>query len=312
MFCPKCNTKLKKNAKYCNNCDTKINSIRKHSEWSSFSSNKANQDNDYIRNYIGTDWNQNQFSIPAAIFGPFYLIYRKMHKEAFILIIVYITTYLYTKDTVGIIIRLLLNILTACIINRYYYKQAKKQTELVQKKNEDKEEKEVLQLCRKKGGTNSPKIIIIIFMIYLFIIATTSLEYKTKNIQQTTLQNNEMIYKVSPSTIIKTNHNNYQHLVDEGCYITVTNTKTNKTTKEYLLENKEYYTNYSMNEIIEKQVSDITWNQLYMENKENIQEIYVSKINETIYEIDFRYSKEQECSKKINDILDNIKIIKNN
>ena len=312
MFCSKCHTKLEEKTSYCNHCGKKINSTRKKSEWSSFSSKNKN---DYIEAYIGTNWNPNQISFPAAILGPFYLIHRKLIKEAFILIIIYITTHIYLSDNLGILIRLFTNIIIACTINKYYYYKAIKHVEKIKEKNQEKEKKEQLEICKKKGGTTPYSITVISTILYFVMIAITSLEYKAEPIQskpQTNLQNNEIIYKIPSTAEIKTNHDNYQHIKSNHCYITITSTKTNETEEEYIHSSKKVYIDYKQQEIREKTIKNKKWKILYMKKSDSYQEIYISKINHSIIEISFRYSKEKECEEEIDYILNNTTIKKNN
>jgi len=112
MYCPKCHKKIANNIKYCNYCGHKVSKenthenqvkyskkysnasedIKTHEDLFSYSllysnmyKNKVTSNEDYLKAYIGKNYEiirKEKLSISAFIFGPFYLIYRKMWLSA--------------------------------------------------------------------------------------------------------------------------------------------------------------------------------------------------------------------------------------
>ena len=112
------------------------------------------------------------FSIPSAIFGPFYFLYRKDWSLSIILLICYLASHVYmihnsiTED-IGLLLRLIINIIYAFLFNNRYLSLVDKKIAFIQKTNPDKSKAELIEECKKQGRTLNIGIVLIVFILYV-------------------------------------------------------------------------------------------------------------------------------------------------
>ena len=122
-------------------------------------------DVDYRNAYINTnikDIINTKFSIPALLFGPLYLMYRKMTVLGLILQIFIFYILITMESSVGTAIHLIINIIIACKFREIYLNYVNKQVQNIKAKNPDKSTTELINICKYKGGTKEFKTLIIL------------------------------------------------------------------------------------------------------------------------------------------------------
>lgn len=336
MLCPECHTELDKNERYCKNCGKeqkkkrriskkKLSSIntskiikknkKKKEEKEIKNKNHPKDDSivlttssneDLINAYIGpnADWLKNQnFSILTAFFGPFYLLCRKLWLQALILIVIYIFSHLYLQENIGMLLRVILNILTAAKFKDIYKKEVKNRVEYIEKQNKGKSSEEIMDICKIQGGLLPLIIVIMVFVFYVISIGIllNQERYTAEPEKEETTRRtiNEMNYEITKTMIQKDAYLNYQYYVDHkehgACYTMISSTKTTETTKEYLLDVTSIYDTYVEKEIKEFALFGKNGHFFTMTTGTTKKEIYVVKHNDRIYEIkweDTNYKKE--------------------
>ena len=312
MYCEKCHTKLEKKATVCKQCGKKTNARKKSSFWGSFSYGEQ-LDSQYIKAYIGKNykWFKNSFSIPGALFGPLYCLYRKQWKIGIPNMILLILINLYIPESLSTLLRLIINMIIAFSFNQLYIKDIQKSIEMIKKQNPNTTEEEINKICKKEGKPLNIMMITSIALLYFFLIVIIQNKdiIKLTQTKNTTLTNNHLTYKVPNNIIIKTNYTNYQHLIhkkeNDSCYITVSNQLDSKTEKEYLMDiiNNKYFDKHS--HIKEIEVNEIKWHHVEITSM-NQMDIYVTKKEDTnqIYELSFLSRTNYSCKEDIDIILE--------
>ncbi|MBQ6323269.1 MAG: DUF2628 domain-containing protein [Bacilli bacterium] len=139
-------------------------------QYSNFDSTTITSDIDYIKAYIGdktyktiTD-PKTPLLIPALVFGPLYLFYRKLYIPAIISSILVNFCIFLTNSLLGPC--LIINAIIAKISGKLLLDKATKKVEKIKNKNPDKDSRELLELCRKSGmPLRIGYIIMLIFVI---------------------------------------------------------------------------------------------------------------------------------------------------
>lgn len=282
--------------------------------YSSINKQKVTSDEDYIKAYIGkTDskWFNQQFSIPEAILGPFYYLYRKQFPQAIILIILYIASYRYMGDN-SLFIRFGINIILAFIFNKNYLKEVNRRVNIIKKQNQNATSDELLEKCKRQGGTLTAVQVLAAMAIYFItiIVITTIKSPEIEQVHVEKIDNGIITYTIPEGMITKTYYNNYQHFIkttDNGsCTLTVTNDYTTKEEDIFVKEQvNEYFSEYKQSNIEEMEINQLKWKYIIL-TKDNItRNIYVLKDKNTIYEISF--SEENDaCANDRNIILNSI------
>lgn len=124
-------------------------------EYSNMSNETINSDEDYIKAYVGSYYNQlknEQFNIFALLFGPLYLIYRKLYFKAFIIIFLeFILQNIYSP--LNTFISLVINIYLSLNFKKIYFNEVEKKVSEIRTLNENKTSAEIIKILSKKGGT---------------------------------------------------------------------------------------------------------------------------------------------------------------
>lgn len=288
--------------------------------YSNVSQKQITSEEDYIDFYIGQNaiWIKNQnFSIPTAFFGPFYLLYRKLWTQGIILLILYIGSYLYIGENLGIALRVIINIIMAIRFKEMYLTDVERKVEQIKTQNPDKTSTELLEECKKKGGVlGMGKVIIILFFYFVIVILLTNKEEYTEMIQKEPVSYDKeiynMVYKTNEDMMEKDYYTNYHYYVsrkEKGtCYITIESIITNKTTQDYLKEESDIYEDYTRDNITNFNLKERTGSYQSMTLNTTRKEYYVIKNTNRIYEIEFEDTNYyyNNCGEAIDTIINSI------
>ena len=286
-------------------------------------------DEDYKNAFIGINQNlvKSGFSIFAAIFGPFYCLYRKLWTEGIILLIIYIASYRYLSDNVGMLLRITLNIILAFKFNHLYANEVEKRVQNIKRENQDFTSQEILEACKRKGGTVKIGVIFFFIIIY-FSCITILLLYndvktevetaKTENNTETQIDYNsnydqvyQLTYQTPQETEKRSNSANYKHYSytnENGkCYITIKAHSTGYNETEFLTIMTRPYSNYTHGPIVQEQFNELTWYKKILDNESMYRTYYVLKkdSNSYLYEMEFYSKTEQKeaCREPIDTIM---------
>lgn len=312
-------------------------SNKEHQEQYNYSQSYSNtnvkqitSDEDYKNAFIGINQNfvKSGFSIFAAIFGPFYCLYRKLWTEGIILLIIYIASYRYLSDNVGMLLRITLNIILAFKFNHLYANEVEKRVQTIKRENQDSTSQEILEACKQKGGTVKAGVLFFFVIIY-FTCITILLVYNdvkteietTKNIEkQTETQidynsNYGQVYQLTYQTPKETekrstsaNYKHYSYTNENGkCYITIKAHSTGYNETEFLTIMTRPYSNYTHGPIVQEQFNELTWYKKILDNESMYRTYYVIKKNSNsyLYEMEFYSKTEQKevCKEPIDTIM---------
>lgn len=316
MICPKCQYELEDSANYCSRCGKKLNSTRNTDLWG-FSYRKELQENKFLRAHLGEEdikiFNK-KISILAAIFGPFYMIYRRLWSQGFIIIILYILSYQYLPADIGILFRVGFNLFLGIRFNENYIEEMIVRINRLKKKNPNITEEELLLLCKNTPDTTNIGAIIVLILIYFILLALLqSKGVKLEDqVQEGMIDNNHISYQIPKETIIKTNYNNYQHFSYEEnnkkCYVTIYSQYMTKNEKEYLVDVSNNHSNYKQSNTEEVTINNFVWLQKNFEKTSAYQDFYLMKYPEDgrIYEMRFDTSEKGSCESIKKIILDSL------
>lgn len=315
MICPKCQKELEEDAIYCSKCGTKINSKRNQSLWG-FSYRKELQENEFLKAYLAEETSafKKKVSILAALFGPFYLIYRRLWAQGFIIIILYILSYQYLPTDIGILFRVGFNLFLGFRFNENYVEEVLVRINRLKKQNPNITDEELLLLCKNTPDTTNIGAIIIITLIYFILLAL--LQSKGVKLEEQLIEgsidNNHINYQIPKETIIKTNYNNYQHLSYEEnnkkCYVTIYSQYMTKNEREYLVDVTNNHSNYRQSDIEEITINNVVWLKRTFEKSNAYQEFFLTKYQDDgrVYEMRFDTSEKGSCETIKKVILDSL------
>ena len=112
------------------------------------------------------------FSIPSAIFGPFYFLYRKDWSLSIVLLICYFASHVYMiqnsiTDDIGLFLRLIINIIYAFLFNNRYLSLVDKKIDYIKKTNPKKTKAELIEECKRQGRTLNIFVVLIVIILYV-------------------------------------------------------------------------------------------------------------------------------------------------
>ena len=239
--------------------------------------NTVTSDNDYRKYYINENASEimkGKFSFPALIFGPLYLIYRKMYTYGIILqVLIFILNY-FLGSEVSTIVQIAIHFSIASKVNIWYLNHVNKKIQSIKSKNSDKSSSEIVNLCMAEGGTIKFKtFIILLIVIYIMNAIINALyEYNYNNYVEDTniLDNNSTFsnttgyqYSVPNELIEQVNYDNIQSYTyqDENtsCVFEVEKKLNNQAPIKYLQQENIYYQNSNKSAIYTKESKYLNW-----------------------------------------------------
>lgn len=366
MTCPYCHSKIDDKNKYCNYCGNKINTTNEHENqydysnrysnvekkemenhdnqfsysmlYSNMFNKTASSDEDYLKAYIGPNYEtikNEKISIPAFLFGTFYLFYRKLWSLSLILLIIDLALTAYQDSKLTLLVKLIITIFLGLKFNKIYLQHANKKVDEIKISNPDKTSTELLDICKKKGGTTNIAIIIVAFLEIIFLISIITIPamsfylYSNNQQQTTTVEKEEaeinqyktienMTYKVPKKTkLSKYSSDNYHYYttlssspIDCSFNISI-NKYTNlyKTPDEYIQKN--VFKNYESEELINTTttINNITWRYLSIGSDSRTENYYVTSYHNVLYIIEvtgYGESKTSTCKNAENNLINSI------
>lgn len=163
------------NKKYSNinNMDTK-----QHKDQYNYSQSYSNNvdsigEDDLIKAYINNrnfNYNAKTLSIQGLIFGPFYLLYKKMWLHAILFFIIYILLISILNEELIFVSTLIVNIIIAVKFHELYLKEARRNVQSILNNQHDKTSQEIRLMCINAGQPLETKTMAIITFIILTII----------------------------------------------------------------------------------------------------------------------------------------------
>ena len=294
-------------------------------------------DDKYVKAYIGQNYQsikKMKFSFPALIFGPWYLLYRKVWGYAIAIIIISIAAQFLLTSDLKDFVNIIMNIFVACKFQSIYMKQAEDKVEQIKQQNLDKTTNELLDICRKKGGTSTkaPAIIIISALILIPIIAmyvytndTVDVENENNNeiVEEVEEENNEFTYTI-PQGFIKAYgsgfYNRFEYQVNNSikCNLTVDKTTLirNYPDEKTYLEKKMNIVANTTNQpipVMSLNLNGKNWKYMNIETPQRSETMYAYKTDKEIYVIktyDYKINNQANtiCKTKYNEFLNSVKI----
>ena len=294
-------------------------------------------DDKYVKAYIGQNYQsikRMKFSFPALIFGPWYLLYRKVWGYAIAIIIISIAAQFLLTSDLKDFVNIIMNIFVACKFQSIYMKQAEDKVEQIKQQNLDKTTNELLDICRKKGGTSTkaPAIIIISALILIPIIAmyvytndTVDVENENNNeiVEEVEEENNEFTYTI-PQGFIKAYgsgfYNRFEYQVNNSikCNLTVDKTTLirNYPDEKTYLEKKMNIVANTTNQpipVMSLNLNGKNWKYMNIETPQRSETMYAYKTDKEIYVIktyDYKINNQTNtiCKTKYNEFLNSVKI----
>lgn len=294
-------------------------------------------DDKYVKAYIGQNYQsikKMKFSFPALIFGPWYLLYRKVWGYAIAIIIISIAAQFLLTSDLKDFVNIIMNIFVACKFQSIYMKQAEDKVEQIKQQNLDKTTNELLDICRKKGGTSTkaPAIIIISALILIPIIAmyaytndTVDVENENNNeiVEEVEEENNAFTYTL-PQGFVKAYgsgfYNRFEYQVNNSikCNLTVDKTTLirNYPDEKTYLEKKMNIVANTTNQpipVMSLNLNGKNWKYMNIETPQRSETMYAYKTDKEIYVIktyDYKINNQTNtiCKTKYNEFLNSVKI----
>ena len=277
-------------------------------------------DDDYIKSYVGNSYEtikEEKLSVPALIFGPIYLLYRKMWLFALTIIFINYLLLIYCSQELTIIIQLLIHIYLGFKFNNLYMQNTIKKIDEIKMSNPDKSSTELLDVCKKQGGVSTGYIIIgVIATLIGWEIALVQNPEQEDTTHNSIMTIADMSYQINEKATISHNLDEYQYYNytdNEINYCTFSIStdhyiKMYKNANDYLKKNLDP-TNKNPN-IKYKQttINDITWDFAQITNNNKIENNYAILKNNIYYiiKINHRDKTGDTCMEIEKELLESI------
>lgn len=176
MYCKNCGNLLKDNEMFCINCGTKTeNQNGQNPVISNFNvfDNQANQqvlniDEELKKTYIGKNiekiLNGHGGSIWLFLFGPVYLLYRKLYLYGFLYYVIFLLLNLLNLSVFAFLIQIIL----CFFFYKIYLNYVDKKILSIKKNNPNKSFEELKEKCRKQGGVSYGMVALSIVILFIF------------------------------------------------------------------------------------------------------------------------------------------------
>jgi len=228
-------------------------------------------------------------SILTLLFGPFYLLYKKLYTPAIITLILYIASSLYLTFEINVILKLLINL----FLSFKYYKELKKN--------------------KKNINILIPILILVLYIVIICVINIKAVEHY----KSTDNHIENMTYEI-PSNIkeYKSTKDHKYFIINDhkkgNCIITISANNSNMYSipEEYISDSQKFVTDYTKSKIKQVKIKNNTWTKQTLKKDMSIIELYVIKDDNVIYEIKFESSnsKNDLCESSKLELLKSIKI----
>ena len=222
---------------------------------------------------------KSSFSIPALLFGPLYLIYRKMIPLGIALQIIILILRINLGDA-ATYFQILIHIILAFKFRTIYLNYVDKNVKQIKEKGQNKTTTEIAYECTKKGSTLGLKGIIkyVIIFYILTVIAVGIYEVNKKSVDINPNSNNQSYnnsytyeinnYEFEISTkLTQTTLNEYQFIPDNSnnskCVFQLEYTPSNNTVTRYLLDQSNRYPAFNESTIKTERINDKYWYSKY-------------------------------------------------
>lgn len=136
-------------------------------------------DSEMLYAFIGNNYQKfimGKFNFSAFFLSIIYLLYRKMHFYSFIVMVLYIISIIFVKNTLYLSgITLTINFILGLCTNKMYLAHCRNKIDNIRYKHTFLENEELLQKCKEKGGTSIINVIVGIVVNVIIIILAISL-----------------------------------------------------------------------------------------------------------------------------------------
>jgi len=179
MFCRNCGNNIENGVKFCNKCgtmqpdnvqvnnnvsfnaDMQMNNIQPNSsmQMNNIQPNvneQINNDETLLQEFIGSQYysiTKSKFHIFTFLFGPYYLIYRKMYKFASFWLLGALLISLFLKD-MSYVYSVIMCVVVSFKFKSMYPNFARKEINKIKQQNPNASFNDLVNICRKKGGVS--------------------------------------------------------------------------------------------------------------------------------------------------------------
>lgn len=349
--CPKCGSNINPGEDFCKMCGTKITTpqnnisnitqqqqenmqnINNLQTQNSISNTEqieildnleediTNNDDDLINTYMGKNAEKLKdggISGYTLLFGPIYILYRKMWLLGLISAGIIILANIFLKSY-SLIVLLVISIILSFKFKDLYLNYVKEKVNKIKRENTDKSKEELMIICSKKGGTSLLPVIALIIIygisLYINIIVTSNLinnskddnnnNYETSNKLTTLIDLNvtipdnfkriDFINNKSVTYILKESED---YSYDCSLRLSIEDTSFYNNDAKLYLENETSYYSSLFSGITEKNINNNTWYYGYIINNSTQKYHYATFYNGNIYGIKYeiRNIKNENCS----------------
>lgn len=277
---------------------------------------------------------KSSFSVPALLFGPLYLIYRKMIGIGLLIeIIILILQASFGSDT-ATALQIFIHVILAFKFRTMYLNFVNKKVKQIRDNNQNKTSTEIAYECSQKGKTASIKTILkyIIIFFFLSLFATAYYEVDKKSVEDIYDVTNNPTYNTNmkepkfkigsygfqssyDDNIMQKESNNtslvleYSPSITEKCTFTIERAYSYDSAFTFLNNQKQYFPSYNISTIRSNSFNNKTWYYMnfYNYNGENDITMYAMKdyANEEIYTISVVPENSYSCNNIAENIMDN-------
>lgn len=284
---------------------------------------------------------KSSFSVPALIFGPLYLVYRKMIGMGILLEIIILFLQANLGNDIATYLQIFIHIILAFKFRTIYLNFVNKKVKEIKNNNQNKTTTEIAYECSQKGKTlgikEIIKYIVIFYLLSLFASAFYSLDQKSvdepynDNTNTPTYNDNynnnieEPKFKIGSygfqslydDYIIQTESNDSSIVLEyspsntEKCVITVEKIITSDYPYTYLNKQKQYFSSYNSTNV---GITNIANNNWYFINLYSLDGVHAATIyatydyaNNEIYTFNVVPYNSYTCNNVAENMMENFK-----
>ena len=328
MYCPRCRTQVDNGKKFCDECGSRL--LDNYNIESNIiietSTNSTVVDNiSMVESFVGPSYEKLRrigFNIWFFLFGPYYMLYRKMYVYGFIYLLLMAFIFIFLTDIffiVGIV-----NVLVSFKFNNIYLSYVSRKVESVRTLCADQNNRsEVLKKCSEQGGCNIA-VVLLGMAAYGYLTFNKTQEITNQFLADRGLlpssTKSAMNYKKlsfqNPNGVTKEVTSSAETVYtysdeDNSCNYTVIVTETNTTAQNYLNRKSEYTGKDTKNPIISETFNGKQWKLLKVNKSNSVVYDYAILYKHYLYNVVFKeYKDSGKCSSIKDDLTSSLKLNK--
>ncbi len=312
MKCNNCGAEINEKDSTCKVCGSTISKEENGPQIllnSKASDEGINEDSLLLDIFIGHNkeaLKKGDFSVWAFLFGPLYMMYRKMIILTLSYLILYYVLYLYLDEALFIVM-FIFHVFLGISFKKIYIKRASDKVVNIRSKNINKTRDQIIDKCKKKGGTSI--LYIGIFFIILSITTTYIPRYANTSIYVEDLKV-KIPNSFEAGTENSSSYQTYRLNEENNCSVVIQTKDNIPDDVDVYLKNNVYKSDKdSISSMKTEEINDILWYKVEVNSLYGKSFYFATKKVNKLYLVEFdTFGENKKCDNAKNIISKSLKL----